>query len=150
MKSPIRLYSFVNTLYMSQLQWGIQTAHCVSGLSLQKGKAYKQWAQHDMTIIILNGVNVGRLLELKQIISAGAKKLKLQATSFTEDEHSLGGVITAVAVLVPEWLYTARHVQDEDGDTLRWVAGGTQYTPADNSEIHEFLRAVRLTKMAGI
>lgn len=59
-----RLYSFVNTLYMSQIQWGIQTAHCVSTMMSAAFRAQGEdggaerladvlaWAEQSPTIMI--------------------------------------------------------------------------------------------------
>jgi hypothetical protein len=106
-----RLYSFVNHLYMSPLQWGIQTAHCVSNLSVgykngtPQSRAYHEWASNEPTIIVCQGGNVASLRMLSATLSPLADEIKLPFTVFYEDEESLGGILTAVAVLVPETLY---------------------------------------------
>ena len=69
-----RLYSFVNHLYMSPIQWGIQTAHCVStmmnNVAELKGEdpmsydSVHHWAAHEPTIIVCQGGNVAMLTDL--------------------------------------------------------------------------------------
>ena len=112
--SNFRLYSFVN-YYLSPLQHGLQTAHCVSELSvaaLRKSaasEAFKNWAKHDKTIIICKGGNDAQLRELAKSLKAYGKRFNLPSTLFVEDEQSLNGAATATAIVVPESLWNVQY-----------------------------------------
>lgn len=107
-----RLYSFINHLYMSPIQWGIQTAHVVSTLSVKYNKgcdqehAYREWASDEPTILICQGGNVASLNKLQIELNLIARRLMLPQAEFNEDENSLGGIITAVGILVPENIFS--------------------------------------------
>jgi hypothetical protein len=151
-----RLYSFVNTLYMSPIQWGIQTAHCVSNLSVRykhntkQHAAYYEWASGSPTIIICQGINVATLISLRDTLAPLADKLELPFTSFNEDEESLGGVITSVAVLVPETLYdcTVEFERQDDGTRIP-VFSAFDGSPLNLTiDEYEFLKIVKLARLA--
>lgn len=119
MASPkeYRLYSFVANLYLSPLQCGLQTAHVVSELSVQKNRhhrdnAYKTWAEQDKTIIICAALNHGGVLdcyaELERINSA----LLLPCALFREDEVSMNGMATACGVIVPKEYYDVQFFEE--------------------------------------
>ena len=113
-----RLYSFVNHLYMPPIQWGIQTAHCVSTMSVVTKKEhlamYEEWAEAEPTIIVCQGGNVAMLTDLFARLEPLAVALNLTCVKFHEDEQSLGGVITSVAVLVPDTLFDVDVVMETD------------------------------------
>ena len=152
-----RLYSFVNHLYMSPLQWGIQTAHCVSNIMAAVGslkdddpQSYQMvvdWAQSP-TIIVCQGGNVSMLNDLYHRLGPLAFTLALPYTKFHEDAESLGGVITAVAVLVPEIMY--------DVETRQFPGGGLEFLRPDGSiiaqafdpELYDFLCVVKTARLA--
>lgn len=108
----MRLYSFVN-FYLSPLQHGLQTAHCVSEFAHELNRyptsrqyqSFLNWATNHKTIIICNGGNNQMLEDLSEKFSTLVKKLELPLTKFYEDEQSLNEALTAVAVIVPEWFY---------------------------------------------
>lgn len=111
-----RLYSFVNHLYMNQKQWGIQTAHCVSTMSLYKQNTpqhgmFHDWALNEPTIIMCEGGNVAMLTDLYDRLKVLTDALGLPLVKFHEDDRSLGGVITSVAVLVPDYLFNCQIVE---------------------------------------
>jgi len=152
-----RLYSFINHLYMSPIQWGIQTAHVVSTLSVlykhntEQHKAYLEWAEKEPTIIICQGGNVGMLTDLLGRLEPLAKQLNLAITEFHEDEQSLGGVITAVGVLVPDTLFDVDVVTtvDEAGQRVQhFVTKDGEHTYKPWHIQHEFLSIVKNAKLA--
>lgn len=118
----MRLYSFVN-YYLSPLQHGLQTAHCVSEMSLLNGSlraTFEEWAVNHKTIIICNGGNTAQLEDLftKLIDLAGPDH---PLVKFYEDEQSLNCALTSVAIILPEWVYNATFIQDASGcDTWVW------------------------------
>ena len=126
-----RLYSFVNHLYMSPIQWGIQTAHCVSTMMNNVAEtkdedplsyaAVHEWAAQEPTIIVCQGGNAAMLTDLYVKLVPLAARLGHPIVKFHEDDQSLGGVITCAAVVVPERFYAA-------SADLRYNRGG-EYDP---------------------
>ena len=115
----MRLYSFVN-YYLSPLQHGLQTAHCVSELSVAgyapdslEFKIYNEWATKHKTIIICNGGNSGMLHDTWLEMFTICSKLKLPLVKFYEDEQSLNGALTSVAVVVPDMYYDVKQIADD-------------------------------------
>lgn len=117
-----RLYSFVNGLYMKEIQWGLQTAHATAELfnSVEENRylfgntdacyrAVRNWSEHHKTIIILDGGPVGELLNKFALL----QKVYLQTdfhipfAYFNEDSYSLNEAITSVVCVVPEQYYNA-------------------------------------------
>lgn len=105
----MRLYSFVN-YYLSPLQHGLQTAHCVSEMYVtpQSGAArsrFNDWAENHKTIIICNGGNAAMLQTLYEQLKTLGDRLYLPVVKFHEDEQSLNTALTSVAIILPEHLY---------------------------------------------
>ena len=99
----MRLYSFVN-FYLSSIQQGIQTAHVVGELSRSAHvNLFHVWAAHFKTIIVLNGGNAKELA----IISAFLRQYMTEfpVASFSEDDASLGGIMTATGIIIPDYLW---------------------------------------------
>ena len=118
----MRFYSFTNANYMSQLQLGLQTAHCVADMATKylmqvDNEAYDDWAVNHKTIIILNGGNCAMLNELYNFMDDGRNPYPY--TKFNEDEQSLAGAITCVGVVLPEEVY----------ETARLIRNRTLYRP---------------------
>lgn len=119
-----RFYSFTN-MYLSSIQKGIQTAHAVSEMTVdltkrskKQKKMYKRWAAGDKTVIVLNGGNQKMLNNIystfKQVEADG---WDFPFTYFNEDEDSLNGALTAVAILLPKCVYeVASYVRSNRGD----------------------------------
>jgi hypothetical protein len=106
-------YIWVNWLYMNEKQWGIQTAHCVSDMSLMEyGKdAYRKWASDDKTILMFNGTNSGTIKRTFTILQWAARNLKragieIPTVMFREDEESLDGAVTACGFILPDEVRT--------------------------------------------
>ena len=132
----MRLYTFVNGLYMRPIQFGIQSTHLLgdmmikyseeslkySGEKEQRNMLY-DWAEHHKTMIILNAVNAAGLIDVFEFLDSTDNPFPYG--KFHEDEQSLGGVITCVGVVLPERIYTAA------GD-LRMNRGG-EYDPASQT-----------------
>jgi hypothetical protein len=113
----MRLYSFVN-YYLSPLQHGLQTAHCVSDMSrtykvnTRQAAVYNDWADNHKTIIICNGGNVAMLEDLYTRLIDPTDAFDLPLVKFYEDEQSLSGALTSVATIVPAKFYDAKFVPD--------------------------------------
>lgn len=105
----MRLYSFVNS-YLSPMQKGIQTAHVVAELARKVAvdrsgyHSFVDWVSHHKTIIVLDGGNNASMKQIESIFRQHADSLNLEWSSFYEDEQSMGGMLTAVGIIVPEYM----------------------------------------------
>jgi hypothetical protein len=121
----MRLYSFAN-FYLSPLQHGLQTAHCVSDMAAMVANlgtdhislvdTFYDWARNHKTIIICNGGNVAMLEDLFTRLVDHSHKFSLPLVKFYEDEQSLNNALTSVAILVPAWAYDVKFMRGERGD----------------------------------
>lgn len=110
----MRLYTFVN-FYISSIQQGIQTAHVVHELfnkygmrEIQYHDAFLQlhnWARNHKTIIVLNGGIDASLNDLFEFMKDPNNGYPFAC--FREDEQSLGGILTAVGIVLPAEIYEA-------------------------------------------
>jgi len=106
----MRFYSFVN-YYLSPLQHGLQTAHCVSEMTTVYAPdsphiaKWIEWAEDHKTIIICNGGNAEALENLHYQLGQLCDPFGLPVIAFNEDEQSLNGAITAVGAILPAWVY---------------------------------------------
>ena len=158
-----RFYSFVNHLYMNEKQWGIQTAHCVSTMMSRTAdhkdkdpesyQMLQDWAMNDPTIIMCQGGNVAMLTDLYTRLSPLVDVLNLPLVKFHEDQASLGGVITAVAVLVPDGLFDCYisdgYILDENNikhPTFEHPLTGASYDHGTTEQ--EFLWIVKTARLA--
>ena len=109
---------------MSQLQLGLQTAHCVAEMALQKNEMFEIWAKMHKTIVILNGGNCESLKNLREYLIHPMNLFPY--ASFEEDEASLNGAITSVGIILPEGIYeAARLVRNR---TIFRLAGDVEYS----------------------
>jgi hypothetical protein len=100
-------------MYLSGAQIGIQTAHVVSELFLkyQSNSHLNIWAEHDKTIICLNG---GDHESLKNISESFADTNYAYAEFY---EPGLNNAITAVGIIVSERIYKTAKEFRENGIT---------------------------------
>lgn len=113
-----RMYCVVNQ-YIAGIHAGIQSAHAMSEMFLdypqRRNKASNflwDWAEQDKTVIVLNGGYQSSLQDL-------CEKLKpLSSTypwaSFCEEQAALNGAMTAVAVVLPEYMYNPQFKETID------------------------------------
>ncbi len=116
----LRLYSFVN-FYLSSIQQGIQTGHAAVKLVRKyqprtqaqtpeqvawntRCTLVDEWAEFHETFYVLNG---GDLAKLKLIATAVAAT-DFPFAKFIESQDALGGMLTAVAVVLPEHIFDAK------------------------------------------
>jgi hypothetical protein len=133
----LRLYSFVN-FYLSSIQQGVQTGHAAVDL-VRKYAVYNsgylpsaqaenkidmvaEWADDNKTFIILNGGNLQTMQGIEEIV----KSSDLPWVSFHEDEQSLGGMLTAVAVILPEFIFNARPVISRHDEPIQYESSVTE------------------------
>lgn len=102
-------YVWVNWLYMNEKQWGIQTAHCISDMSMmQFGQdTYRKWATEDKTIIMFNGTNSGTIKRVYSILQFAARNfnrvgIQIPHVIFREDGESLDGAVTSCGFILPD------------------------------------------------
>lgn len=106
-----RFYAFGN-YYLSSLQQGLQAGHCVSEMFVQhagnntKAKITMDWGKHHKTMVLLNGGNSGSLATLFNFFKELKRKgMPYPFVCFHEDEVSLGGALTDVAIILPDSIY---------------------------------------------
>ena len=120
-KNP-RVYCFTH-FALSGIQCGIQSLHATvelcgaHGFGSKRSKNIEEWASHHKTVIVLNGGNSAMLKNLKEMLvdiedGDGPVGL-LDFATFEEDDSTMGGIMTAIAVLVPEEIWGAE-TYDED------------------------------------
>lgn len=107
----MRAYFFCN-YYLSSIQQGIQSAHCVADMfvkySYQIGHQHIQltdWATNHKTMVLLNGGNQKELLELYDFLNNPGNTLPFHI--FKEDEQSVNGCATCVGIVLPPSVYEA-------------------------------------------
>ena len=103
----MRFYSACN-MYLSSIQQGIQTAHCVSEMLMkpfsEQRYQIQDWALNHKTIICLNGGNNKSLSDFYDLIRYQSQ---FPVAKFHEDEQSMAGMLTCVGIIVPEKIYGA-------------------------------------------
>lgn len=117
----MRCYTFGN-YYMSSIQQGIQAAHSISELFVKyydfelddnssvleqeryfiKESLY-DWAENHKTMVCLNGGALGDLKNIRELMLDPENKYAW--STFYEDEHSLGEILTNIAIILPESIY---------------------------------------------
>lgn len=143
--SELRLYTFVNGLYMRPVQHGIQSLHALGEMMVKyqietpEKAALYDWAKNHKTVILLDGGNVADLQSKHIYLSREARALSFPApfASFNEDEASLGGVMTCVSIVVPEEIYgavswnKAREIDQSNGAKFEYY-NGVSHTPTED------------------
>lgn len=123
-----RLYSIVNQ-YISGTHAGIQTAHAMHEMfikhppqgSRNADELVWQWAVSDKTIIVLDGgyqSNLERIFELMQ----GCRSLP--SAKFHEEQAALNGALTAVCIVLPEYMYNPQYSTVVDIESNVGMFGG--------------------------
>jgi len=110
--NELRCYTF--TLYqLSPIQQGIQAGHATVELGMRAYnrlqrtlksdhfKMYHEWATDWKTMVLLNGGDLNELCGTRDFLSKG----ELPWAGFYESADSLGGLLTSVAVILPDRIY---------------------------------------------
>lgn len=114
------MYFLVNQ-YMMGIQAGIQAGHAACRLlgeyweedpSNRKRKLIEKWLTEDETFIILDGGYQKRMYDFMGALLKTSDRFPY--TAFHEEEESLNGALTAVAFILPDYIYEA--VLDENGE----------------------------------
>jgi hypothetical protein len=103
----MRLYTFGN-YYLSSIQQGIQAGHAAVELfnkyeNSEQLNTVKDWAKNHKTMVCLNGGNNANLKEIRDLFKNETNPYPW--TSFYEDDDSLNGTLTCVAIVLPEIIY---------------------------------------------
>lgn len=119
--NELRFYTFVN-FYLSSIQQGVQSFHVLHEMFNKypfenaivwdepNGKPLHDWAKNYKTIVVLNGganIDIEEKFLLLQHL-APYLNFPMPFTKFSEDEKSLGGVMTACGCVLPEEIYDAQ------------------------------------------
>ena len=149
----LRLYSFVN-FYLSQIQQGIQTGHAAVQLirtyTDKKQKHHElvmDWADNHKTFIVLNGGHNAALEQTLEIVQRSGYPY----SAFFEDGPSLGGLMTTVAVVLPENVFNARRFDPTSQiETYYWADpdGGSSEFFYPSSLEHELIKLIRSSRLA--
>lgn len=131
----MRFYAMGN-YYLSSIQQGIQAAHALGEMfnnhpAVQPhfdnyecpGKVLRTWSRDHKTMVLLNGGNSADLRDLWTLLS-DPRNTSLPVSKFYEDEASLDGALTCVAIILPECLYDAEKVypDPEQSQSYWWYA----------------------------
>lgn len=121
----MRAYFWCN-YYLSSIQQGIQSAHCLAEMMITTEPGHKQtqlhdWATNYKTLIVLNGGNSAQLAELFNDIQNFGVLLNLPVAKFSEDEQSLNSALTCVGMIVPESVYGLSDDPNSE-DPLNWFS----------------------------
>ena len=123
-----RLYGIIN-LYLNGVQAGIQAAHAISEMSVEYTDRvvtnlwYDQWVRKDKTIILLDG---GYQSNLQRIYDLAQKIPSLPQAKFHEEEAALNGALTAVAIVLPEYMFNPQYSTGMEVATNTSLVGGLQ------------------------
>lgn len=161
-----RMYCIVNQ-YISGIHAGIQSAHAIAELMvLHSGEAYtpeqitahywlKCWKEEDKTIIVLNG---GYQSVLEDFLAQAMSLETYPVAWWREEKKALNGAMTAVAVVLPEFIYNPEYKPAPEGafipqhameinDTYTCEETGFvhTYTPAEKN----FIKTLKSFKLKG-
>lgn len=111
-----RCYTFTHFM-LSSIQQGIQSGHAAMELVNKyydpEEVTYVQdehnfeivldWIRNNKTIVCLNGGNSESMIELVQFLNT--YKNPFPWVTFHEDENSLEGILTSIAIILPDRIY---------------------------------------------
>ena len=104
----MRLYTFVN-FYLSGMQNGVQSAHALGELMVKyryDDSMLTEWLEKHKTMIVLNGGNNLAMNDTFNILRhLDEQGIHYPYVKFHEDDASLGGLLTCVAVVLPFEVY---------------------------------------------
>lgn len=144
-----RAYFFTN-MYISDIQRGIQTAHCISDMHMKYSyhsdmniKIVNHWANIDKTMIVLNG---GYSSHLTELISMFGDQYDLPWEAFFESAEALGGALTCVGIIIPDIVYNmAQRFRNNllpdytDSDIILSKVVGEDTIKCPNNELNRWL-----------
>ena len=107
---------FWGNMYLSSIQQGIQSLHCLSemyikyrvekkGWSTDSCDMLYEWGKNYKTVVILNAGEMSALEDVEDLI--GSDENPYAWTSWSESPESLNGALTSVGIILPERMYKA-------------------------------------------
>jgi hypothetical protein len=134
----MRCYHFCN-FYLSSIQQGIQSSHAqmelfnkyvpnVSNNDMVNSETFDilfDWSLNYKTMIVLNGGDSKSLGDICYFLNTSNNPYPW--SYFQESNEALGGIITNIAVVLPEKIYeTASEIRGK-GDEINWSQLQMQY-----------------------
>jgi hypothetical protein len=139
----VRAYFFGN-YYLSQIQQGIQAAHCVGELFSKYGSeqsnlntALFDWADQHKTLICLNG---GNQADLQEVLELFKTQKQYPFAYFAEDKDSLNNALTCVGIVLPAYIY----------EVAQFVRGGGEIPPPSMSTGNIVVDGMYLLKLSDL
>lgn len=111
----MRTYTIVN-MYMQGIHAGIQSAHIIAEMAANASnavdspddptpKTFYRWAEHEKTLIVLNGGSNQNLRKMIGLIKPACRELYLPFAEFHESQEALDGALTGFGLVVPSRIY---------------------------------------------
>ena len=105
----MRCYHLCN-MYLSSIQQGVQSAHAQMELFVKYRDISRtstamlyEWAKNHKTMIVLNG---GFLYDMEESLDFFERNRSFYPfASFYESKEALGGILTNIAIVLPEKIY---------------------------------------------
>lgn len=128
----MKLFSFIN-YYLSSIQQGIQTMHAALDMAVKYRELnsnigavlmpvdyFWQWAEEEKTVVLLNGGNHEDLRNFKAKLGAreATGEMRYPWGYFYEDKASMNGMLTCVAIILPDSLTKYRRAEDAYADGI--------------------------------
>lgn len=140
----MRCYHLCN-MYLSPIQQGIQAAHAQMelfvkyNLHCEEGEQLYDWAENHKTMICLNGGFLSHMEDLKDFLDTINTNTYPWST-FYEAEESLGGMLTNIAIVLPERIYECMAVlnmyKPGQVEFVSIKGNGIFLLKADNNGVH--------------
>lgn len=124
----MRFYAAGN-YYLSSIQQGIQAAHALGEMVAKYTDDFPEentavtmfeWLNNHKTMVLLNGGNHAALNDLYTLLT-DPRNTEFPVSKFHEDEQSLAGMLTCVAIILPERLYAAEWIKPTQYSDGYWV-----------------------------
>ncbi len=105
---------FWGNMYMSPIQQGIQSLHCLSEMYVKYRHAVGgtphqtdlyTWADTYKTVIVLNAGEMSALGKIENLMMSSENPYAW--SSWRESEDAINGALTSVGVILPERMYKA-------------------------------------------
>lgn len=107
----MRFYSFTN-MYLSSLQVGLQSGHCIADMFVRYPNGLKpaskdqmlwEWAEEHKTMILLNGGYDSAIRDLTEFFERASNPYPW--SDFHESEDAMNNMQTTVGIILPERIY---------------------------------------------
>lgn len=161
-----RMYCIVNQ-YISGIHAGIQSAHAIVELieaynrpanTPEESDAHyllKCWREKDKTIIVLNG---GYQSVLEDFLEQAKSLQTYPVAGWCEERKALNGAMTAVAVVLPEFIYNPEYKPVPEGTFIpqhamevndTYTDKETDFVLAYTQKEKDFIKTLKSFKLKG-